>query len=142
MKRTIPLTVIAVMLIGLFVALPASFTVAQEGPLSTEERVEDLLSQMTLDEKIGQMTLVEKGSIKGPDVTQYTIGGVLSGGGGTPAKNSAEGWRDMVKDYQDAALQTRLGIPLIWTAACSKNISFSKPLAAMTSQISSCTISP
>jgi hypothetical protein len=50
--------------------------------LSTEERVEDLLGRMTLDEKIGQMTLVEKGSINGAEVTRKAVGGVLSGGGG------------------------------------------------------------
>ena len=46
------------------------------------ERIEDLLARMTLAEKIGQMTLVEKGSIDGTQVTAKAIGGVLSGGGG------------------------------------------------------------
>jgi beta-glucosidase len=82
--------------------------------LSTDERVEDLLGRMTLDEKIGQMTLVEKGSITGPQVTAKYIGGVLSGGGGSPADNTPQAWRDMVHAYQEAALQTRLGIPVIY----------------------------
>ncbi len=83
--------------------------------LSTEERVEDLVGRMTLDEKIGQMTLVEKGSIWDAEVTAKAIGGVLSGGGGGPdGDNSVTAWRDMVKGYQNAALQARLGIPLIY----------------------------
>ncbi len=83
--------------------------------LTTGERVEDLLGRMTLEEKIGQMTLVEKGSIIPAQVTANAIGGVLSGGGGGPdGDNSPEDWREMVAGYQTAALQTRLGIPVIY----------------------------
>ena len=39
-----------------------------------ETRVEDLLKRMTLAEKIGQMTQVEKNSIAPGDVTKYFIG--------------------------------------------------------------------
>ena len=35
---------------------------------------------MTLDEKIGQMTLVEKKGIAPDDITALGIGGLLSGG--------------------------------------------------------------
>jgi hypothetical protein len=45
-----------------------------------EPRVEDLLKRMSLDEKIGQMTQVEKNSIRLGDITRYFIGSVLSGG--------------------------------------------------------------
>lgn len=81
---------------------------------SIDPRVADLLSQMTLAEKIGQMTQVEKGSIEPADVTRYFIGSVLSGGGGSPASNTPADWLDMVSDYQQAALDTRLGIPLLY----------------------------
>ncbi len=79
-----------------------------------DQRVESLLSQMTLAEKIGQMTQVEKGSIQPRDVTRYFIGSVLSGGGGSPASNTPADWLDMVNGYQQAALDTRLGIPLLY----------------------------
>lgn len=81
---------------------------------SIDPRVTDLLSQMTLAEKIGQMTQVEKGSIEPADVTRYFIGSVLSGGGGSPPSNTPEDWLAMVGDYQQAALDTRLGIPLLY----------------------------
>lgn len=87
----------------------------QNADLPVEERVADLLQRMTLEEKLGQMTLIEKGSIAPNAVTAYAIGGVLSGGGGYPAgNNTPEGWLEMVTAYQEAALSTRLGIPMIY----------------------------
>lgn len=82
--------------------------------LPIEERVEDLLARMSLEEKIGQMTLIEKGSIKPEDVATWNIGGVLSGGGGYPDPNTPEAWAQMVNQYQEAARQTRLAIPVIY----------------------------
>jgi beta-glucosidase len=82
--------------------------------LPAEERAADLLSRMSLAEKIGQMTLIEKGSITPDAVYQYFIGGVLSGGGGTPRENTPEGWAEMVDAYQEAAMDTPLGIPIIY----------------------------
>lgn len=82
--------------------------------LPVEERVEDLLGRMSLDEKIGQMTLIEKNSIQPAAVTELFIGGILSGGGGYPSPNTPESWAEMVKSYQDAALATPLGIPMIY----------------------------
>jgi len=79
-----------------------------------ETRVEDLLSRMTLAEKIGQMTQVEKSSITPAEVKLFSIGSVLSGGGGSPNENSPEAWAKMIDGYQEAALQSRLEIPLIY----------------------------
>lgn len=79
-----------------------------------EDRVEDLLARMTLEEKIGQMTLVEKNSIEEADLIDYHIGGLLSGGGGYPFPNNAENWAAMVDGYQEIAMQTRLHIPIIY----------------------------
>lgn len=80
-----------------------------------DARVDDLLSRMTLAEKIGQMTLIEKNSISPDEVRELAIGGVLSGGGGYPKdENSPEAWARMVEAYQQAALETRLGIPILY----------------------------
>ena len=79
-----------------------------------EQRVELLLACMTLDEKIGQMTQVEKNSIRTSDITEYFIGSILSGGGGSPNNNTPTGWAEMIHAFQDEALATRLGIPLIY----------------------------
>jgi beta-glucosidase len=79
-------------------------------------RVADLLSRMTLEEKVGQMTQAERGAvIDDPSlVTELKLGSVLSGGGSTPTPNTAETWADMVDRFQRAALDTRLGIPLLY----------------------------
>ncbi len=69
---------------------------------------------MTIDEKIGQMTQLEKGSVDPQGVADLLLGSVLSGGGGAPTPNDAAGWYAMVKAYQDAALGTRLGIPMLY----------------------------
>ena len=81
---------------------------------SIEDRVEDLLSLMTLEEKIGQMTQVERMYITNGDIAEYVIGSVLSGGGSTPYNNTPEGWADMYDSFQKDALSTRLGIPIIY----------------------------
>ena len=79
-----------------------------------EKRIEDLLARMTLEEKIGQMTQVEKNSIKPGDITKYFIGSILSGGGGSPEENTAQAWYAMVEGFQKEALATRLQIPIIY----------------------------
>ena len=98
------------------VELPDNPTTSYKDPdLPVGERVEDLLARMTLEEKIGQMTLIEKGSIKPDDISKRFIGGLLSGGGGSPpGNNTPEGWAGMVDGFQEYAMQTRLEIPLIY----------------------------
>jgi beta-glucosidase len=88
---------------------------------TVDQRVASLLSQMTLDEKIGQMTQVENkdgGSMRDAEqVTTGFFGSVLSGGDGNPqGTNTAQNWYAMVSDYQTAALATRLGIPIMYGA--------------------------
>lgn len=48
------------------------------------------MSRMTLNEKIGQMTLVENHSIASKDITSMTIGAILSGGDGNPSDTLVE----------------------------------------------------
>ncbi len=86
----------------------------EDANLPVETRVEDLLGRMTLDEKVGQMTQGERGSVTTGEVASYFLGSVLSGGGSTPGDNSPEAWADMYDAYQTAALSTRLGIPIIY----------------------------
>ncbi|XP_075520076.1 uncharacterized protein LOC142553598 [Primulina tabacum] len=78
-------------------------------------RIKDLLKRMTLEEKIGQMTMIDRKVASRDIVNNYFIGSLLSGGGSVPApKASAETWINMVNDFQKGALSTRLGIPMIY----------------------------
>ncbi|XP_051178305.1 uncharacterized protein [Lolium perenne] len=78
-------------------------------------RVNDLLGRMTLAEKIGQMTQIERENATTGVLSKYFIGSVLSGGGSVPAPQaSAETWVSMVNEMQKDALSTRLGIPMIY----------------------------
>src|SRR6266545_2849437 len=79
-----------------------------------DDRVAALLSQMTLDEKIGQMTQIEKNAIDATNAAAFNLGSILSGGGGFPSPNTPQAWYDMVNAYQQAALGTRLGIPILY----------------------------
>ena len=78
------------------------------------DRVAALLGRMTLAEKIGQMTQVENGSIDPGASAAAVVGSILSGGDGAPQPNTPQAWYDMVGGYQQAALGTRLGIPILY----------------------------
>src|SRR3954462_2947060 len=88
------------------------------------KRVSDLLSRMTLEDKVGQMTQAERAqfdkagetnpSANDDLITTWRLGSILSGGGSTPPENTPEAWADMVDRYQRRALATPLGIPLIY----------------------------
>ena len=61
--------------------------------LPTKQRVADLLSRMTLEEKVGQMTQTERYQVFDDEtpITTYGLGSILSGGGSTPTTNDAGG---------------------------------------------------
>jgi beta-glucosidase len=100
--------------------LLASPILSQEVPLyldttqSADARADDLLARMSLAQRIGQMTLIEKNSITPDEAAALFLGGILSGGGGNPSPNTPEAWAVMTAEYQLAALETPLGIPQLY----------------------------
>lgn len=83
--------------------------------IADTEFVETLMGDMTLKEKIGQMTQVDRQFLNDiSDISKYGFGSLLSGGGSTPATNEPKAWADMYDSYQREALKTRLQIPLIY----------------------------
>ncbi len=94
---------------------PAADAVYRQSSQPIDARVKDLLSRMTLEEKIGQMSLVDKNSLqKHEDISRYYLGGVLSGAGAKPNDNTPQGWSDMVNGIKREASKSRLGIPILF----------------------------
>jgi beta-glucosidase len=85
-----------------------------------EARIDTLLSQMTLQEKVGQMIQPEIKQVTPADVREYHLGSVLNGGGTTPDNNkyaSVQDWVDLADSYYYASVDKsggRIGIPIIW----------------------------
>lgn len=79
-----------------------------------EQKVDSVLTLMTLDEKIGQMTQVRHFyDIQKGDVTTKFIGSVIHTNGLLPG-DGALGWQTRFTELQKEALSTRLGIPLLF----------------------------
>ncbi|KNA08684.1 hypothetical protein SOVF_160420 [Spinacia oleracea] len=80
-----------------------------------EVRVEDLLSRMNLEEKIGQMTQIDLTVASFDVMKNYSIGSVLSGGDSAPfPRATTQDWINAVNKFQEGALATRLGIPMLY----------------------------
>lgn len=79
-----------------------------------EQKVEKLLAQMTLDEKIGQMTQVRHfDDITLDEIKTKFIGSIIHTQGPTPGNDAAE-WQAKFTELQKEALTTRQGIPLLF----------------------------
>jgi beta-glucosidase len=114
MRRTLLLAA----LVFAVVAAPAAASAPYENPrLPVSKRVDDLMSRMTLQEKVGQMEQTERARVDGGNeqlITDMGFGSILSGGGSTPTPNTPQAWADMVDRFQRAALNTRLHIPILY----------------------------
>ena len=76
--------------------------------------IDQLVSQMTLEEKVGQMTQASRPALQGAEVRELGLGSVLNGGNDMIAPNTPTGWADAIDRLQMQALGTRLGIPLVY----------------------------
>ena len=103
-----------------------------------QKRVQDLLSRMTLEEKVGQMGQINVSVLQGVPETPWDrgplnpalmkdvlndnrIGSILSGGGAwPPVGNDGRAWADEINAIQHYALEespnNRLRIPIIYGA--------------------------
>jgi beta-glucosidase len=87
------------------------------GDRKDEARIKAILKDMTLAEKVGQMTQPEIAAITVEDVKTYGFGSVLNGGGSWPGANkkaTPQDWLKLADAYWEASKQTRTKIPVIW----------------------------
>ncbi|ONI01640.1 hypothetical protein PRUPE_6G150500 [Prunus persica] len=78
-------------------------------------RIKDLMGRMTLEEKIGQMTQLDRANVTAEIMRDFSLGSVLSGGGSVPREQaSPQDWINMFNEFQKGALSSRLGIPMIY----------------------------
>ena len=85
---------------------------------ATEAFVTELMSRMTLEEKVGQTIQADIGSIKPEDLLTYPLGSILAGGNSSPGgdeRASADKWVELARAFRAAATQ-RPGakVPLIY----------------------------
>ena len=84
-----------------------------------QAKVDKLLDQMTLEQKIGQMMQVERLCCAPDDVKKYHIGSIFSGAGSAPSDNSPKGWIEMLDQYWLASTDSdaeHMGIPILYGA--------------------------
>ncbi|MBK8805167.1 MAG: glycoside hydrolase family 3 protein [Bacteroidales bacterium] len=84
----------------------------QDSTLAVVDRVSDLMSRMTLKQKIGQMIQADSYPLLESELSSGYLGSVLSGGGSNPESNIASSWASMVNDFQKIAMKNR--IPLVY----------------------------
>ncbi|KAM1078817.1 hypothetical protein ACFX2J_013564 [Malus domestica] len=115
MART-PIFLMGLLLSCFFIAIAEAEHIRYKDPKQPlNTRIKDLLSRMTLEEKIGQMVQIDRSVASSEVMKKYFIGSILSGGGSVPAQRaSPEAWINMVNDFQKGSLSTRLGIPMIY----------------------------
>jgi beta-glucosidase len=88
---------------------------------TTEKRITEMLAQMSVEEKVGQVIQPEWKAIKPEEVTQYHIGSIENGGGAVPGGNkhaTVRDWVDLIEPYYQASIVPgqKVTIPLIWAS--------------------------
>lgn len=77
-----------------------------------------MLQNMTIEEKVGQITQADIRYITPKEVGQYHIGSILSGGGAWPSQHkhaAVEEWLNLADAYYEASIHSSKNqIPVIW----------------------------
>ncbi len=85
-----------------------------------EARVDQILSRMTVEDKVGQLIQVDIASITPKDLETYKLGSILNGGNSAPNNDEfapAAEWLKLYDAFWDASMKRSDGrpqVPLIW----------------------------
>ena len=80
--------------------------------------ISQIVSGMTLEQKVGQIIMPEINSVTPEDAKKYHFGTILNGGGGFPNQNknsTVDDWKALSKNYFDASTEVNgMKIPILW----------------------------
>lgn len=99
---------------------PEAWPVARSPGLidpKTEAFVGDLMSRMSLEEKVGQLIQADIGSVRPSDLKDYPLGSILAGGDSPPLgasdRSPAAAWLETARAFRAAAQSARPDRPAI-----------------------------
>ncbi len=87
-----------------------------------ETKIDAILKQMSVEEKVGQTLQPEWKSITPDEMRDYHIGSIENGGGAVPGGNkhaSVEDWVNLINPYWEASVDPRANkvrIPMMWAS--------------------------
>jgi beta-glucosidase len=87
-----------------------------------ETKIDAILAQMSVEEKVGQTLQPEWKSITPDEMRDYHIGSIENGGGAVPGGNkhaSVEDWVSLIEPYWEASVDPRANtvrIPMMWAS--------------------------
>ncbi|MDZ4307079.1 glycoside hydrolase family 3 protein [Allopontixanthobacter sp.] len=99
---------------------PAASSPAAITSDATESRITDLLSRMTVEQKVGQLIQADISTITPEDLHTYQLGSILAGGNSGPYDNergTVADWDRMVREFRTASLRPAtngIAIPIIF----------------------------
>jgi beta-glucosidase len=101
---------------------PENWPVVETAPLDpeVEARIDEILAQMTLEQKVGQVIQADSGSVTAEEVKAYRLGSVLSGGNSAPGPEpyaDTQTWLEAADAYYEASIDPEgvdVVIPVIW----------------------------
>lgn len=86
----------------------------------TEQRIDDLLGRMTVEEKVGQIMQADITAVTPDQVREFNLGSILNGGGSAPGgdnRTTPDKWLALADEFWDASTDTSdggVGIPALW----------------------------
>ncbi|CAN1262649.1 Beta-glucosidase BoGH3B [Linum perenne] len=118
------IVIFLIIIISLAASVQGAYLKYKDPRQPVEARIKDLMTRMSLAEKIGQITQIDRLVATDEVMRKYFIGSVITvdtsvpgiqGSDKNPYNNStAETWVNTINEIQKVALSTPLGIPMLY----------------------------